>query len=853
MRLSTSVKVASGYLLLILLLIVSVSYIHQQMKQLSLNNGTEQLQSERQHLTHRIVSELYAAEVIGQTLSAGQPQNYWSYRKAMKKAHNTIDSLRTLLKDSVQQLRLDTVRILLQRKESNTRHLLAVMQDNEPEKLYSTEMEQLIRQQDSILGQQHVRKKVITRKHTSFSVEKKKGFFKRLAAVFAPGKGDSTEVRNIIQEEYVDTLTEAYNLVDTVAHLLHGIQNKVYETRQQQTAQINRRIYLVQLAGTQLSTKVNQLLEDIETEEQLATEQKMQKEQLVRRDAARIMAGIAALSVLLAIFFFTLVWRDISRSNHYRNELEKAKQRAEDLLAAREKLMLTITHDIKAPVGSIIGYTELLERLLNEKRARFYLDNMKSSAQHLLRLVTSLLDFYRLDVRKMDVHKVTFNPYELMESIADSFLPLAEKKGIQLTKKLATPLRTTFEGDPFRIRQITENLLSNALKFTKEGNIALGAAYENAQLHLTVSDTGCGMTPDEQKKIFQEFTRLRNAQEQEGFGLGLAITQKLVLLLDGRIEVQSEPGKGSSFHVFIPLGDPVKQEDQTNENKVKAELPPSLRLLLIDDDRIQLSLTKSMLQNLCSPTEHEQPLITCCTSPQEVFDELAQRSYQLVLTDIQMPAMNGFELLQAIRQRTEGSHPQLPVIAITARGDIDEEDFKRQGFAGCLHKPFSLYELYGAIRSVIGSTDMPVTPAPPANPVPPSTETDTHPAESSTTDKTASTPPDALSYDSLLAFSADDEEAAREIITTFITETEHNLERFCQALEEKDMATLCNLAHKMLPTLTMVKATPILPSLKWLEAQRNSTLLTEQAVTEAQKVAEYTRYVIRHTRERFHC
>ena len=835
MRLSTPVKVAFGYLLLTVLLIVSVNYIYRQMKQLTQRNNIEELQNERRHLTHTIVSQLYAAEVVAQTLSAGQLDNYWSYRKAMKETKNSIDSLRSLLNDSIQLLRLDTVQILLTKKERNTRQLLTALQDNEPDKLYRQQVEELIQQQDSILGQQHIHKKVVTKKHTSYTVEKKKGFFKRLAAVFSPGKGDSTEVRNVIQEEYVDTLTEAYNLVDTVAHLLHGIQTKVYETRQQHTEQINKRIYLIQLAGTQLSVKVNQLLEDIEAEEQQATQLKIQKEQRVRKHSATIIAGIAVLSVVLALFFFALIWRDISKSNHYRKELEKAKQKAEDLLVAREKLMLTITHDIKAPVGSIIGYLDLLERLLTEKRACFYLSNMKNSAQHLLSLVTSLLDLHRLDVQKMDIHKVSFNPYELMESIYNCFLPIAEKKQLLLTKKLASPLNTSFMGDPFRIRQITENLLSNALKFTKEGKIELFAAYENAQLHFYVKDTGCGITPDEQKKIFQEFTRLHNAQEQEGFGLGLAITRKLVTLLSGNIRVESCINEGSCFHVFIPLGDPV-QTNAANEERM-IDLPNALRLLLIDDDSIQLNLTKSMLENLYHNSK-EKPVIKCCTTSAELFSELKAHTYHLILTDIQMPEINGFELLQKIRKEVEleGQINAIPVIAITAREDIDENDFKKQGFTGCLHKPFSLYELYEAIHEVLKNSNCQL---PGSN------------ASAFTQVKESNTSSETLCFDDLLAFSADDEEAAKDIIQTFISETENSLKKIELSLEENDMHTLCNVAHKMLPTFTMIKANEILPALKWLEAQRNESKLSARAMEEGGKIEKYTQFVIKYTRKKY--
>ena len=193
---------------------------------------------------------------------------------------------------------------------------------------------------------------------------------------------------------------------------------------------------------------------------------------------------IATAAILLAIVFFVIVWRDITKSNHYRRELEKAKKRAEDLLVSREKLMLTVTHDIKAPVGSIMGYTELLVPHVRENRPKNYLDNIRSSSEHLLSLVGSLLDYHKLEAHKMDLHPVSFNPDELLHTIAQSFLPMAEKKGLELQCETSPETRRTYTGDAFRIRQIVDNLLSNALKFTQQGHILLRAKMHLSLIHI---------------------------------------------------------------------------------------------------------------------------------------------------------------------------------------------------------------------------------------------------------------------------------------------------------------------------------------------------------------------------------
>lgn len=854
---STKLKVAFGYILLTALLFASIGYIFQEMQSLTGTGDDEAILSRRRHFTNRIIGQLYQAEVIGQSLSTGQLGQYRQYKTAMEKANIALDSLRNLLTDSVQMARLDTVSILFMEKERNMRNLLRAIQQGGTDKIYKQHIDELIAEQDSLLSLPHVKRKVITHTNSYVIRKKPKSFIKRLGEVFAPGKGDSTQVNNVIQEEYTDTLTEAYSPADTVVTMLKDIQSRVTDTHQERMEMVNRRTQSLRLSGLKVSQKVNQLLSAIEEEEQALAQNKYMQEEHIRQKSIRTVAGIAIAAVVLAVFFLVLIWRDITRSNHYRRELEKAKRRAEDLLVAREKLMLTITHDIKAPVGSILGYTDLLERITTEERQRFYLDNMQSSANHLLSLVNSLLDYHRLDAHKMDINRVSFNPRQLFDTIYISFKPTATAKKLELNYECGEPLNHVYSGDPFRIRQILENLLSNALKFTKQGSITLCAALENGQLHFSVCDTGCGISTEEQKRIFQEFTRLHNAQGQEGFGLGLAITHKLVLLLGGEIRIDSEPGKGSCFHVYLPLDDAPHiqdagdtyqsastrdgKEDENgmvdshktlNENRVidesgivdlngqktsptsgiTANTEETMRLILIDDDRIQMQLTTAMLER--SGVE-----VTCCEQPEELFNELKESPFDALLTDIQMPAMNGFDLLKAIRTLDIPQAQALPVIAITARSDMDEAYFRSYGFSGCLHKPFTIHELLTTIsqvtsKAISGADNTSVRQTP-------------------------------LNFSALTAFSEDDQEAATEIIRTFISETEKNRIRMEKALEEKDPASITAMAHKLLPLFTMLGAERCIPSLKWLEEKRGTAGMTDEMADKTNFVLKEIQEVIR--------
>ena len=828
---STSFKIVIGYILLVGLLIGAFTYTMQQMNLLTTPTSLRDQLDHRRHITHRIISQLYDAESIGQTLRTGKLNEYYHYLKAMKEVNASIDTLETILTDTLQQARLDTVRTLLQNKQWNMYAVLEAMRNTPTDQIYQEQLDSLIAQQDSLLSTPHIRRKVITH-HNSYTIHhKKKGFFKRLADVFAPGKEDSTQVSNVIQEEYTDTLDEVYSPIDTISSMITGIQHKVFQTRQKETEMLNTRISSLRVIGSGLSQRVNQLLENIEHDEQEAARTKLMQEEEIRKEAAETMAKIAIAAFVLVLVFSIVIARDITRNNHYRRELEKAKSYAENLLVAREKLMLTITHDIKAPAGSIIGYIDLLIRLVNDRRQQFYLSNMKSSAQHLLALVTSLLDYHRLEAGKMDLHPVAFNPHELLTDIYNSFLPLAEKKQLQLDFKEKLPETLTLEGDPFRIRQIVENLLSNALKFTAAGGITLQAEYHGNQFVFSISDTGCGMTASEQERIFKEFTRLSSAQGQEGFGLGLSITRKLVELLLGRIDIESAPGKGSTFKVSMPLPS-ISPKPAPGSKEPAITLPKiHLRIAIIDDDRIQMHLTEAMLHNAAEEVKGFKVEAVCCEQPEELIEQLKNRTFDLVFTDIQMPAMNGFELLHHLRNQDFAQAQSIPVIAITARGDMNEDDFQQKGFAGMLQKPFNQSELKKVVK----------------NALPHLTVSDNIPDTSPVQKEAHETSPHTdqpYNFSPLTAFSEDDPEAAKEILRTFAQETQKNMEKLQTAISNKDMEALCATAHKMLPTFLMIEAQKAIPLLKWLEQQRGTQTYTPEAEQAAETVIAETKQVL---------
>ena len=696
--------------------------------------------------------------------------------------------------DDQQNLRTDSLLTLLHEKDQNTIQMLRVLSEANDSLLSASEIEEIISEQDSVITQQRVQHRVITKRDSLITTPKKKGFFKRLAEVFSPSKQDSAVLVNTSLEVATDTILQPTTSKDS---LQQKIRMATEEKRLQRKKTIRRTSTKYQRMNTQLTARMDSLIKQYEEEMTLRARQDAELQQEARMRSARIIGGIAVGAVLLSAFFLILIMRDISRSNRYRQQLEVANKRAEDLLVAREKLMLAITHDFKAPLGSIMGYTELLSRLTEDERQRFYLDNMKSSSEHLLKLVSDLLDFHRLDLNKAEVNRVTFNPSQLFDEIYVSFEPLTAAKGLALQCHVAPELNGRYISDPLRLRQIVNNLLSNAVKFTQKGEISLTAGYDSSKLTIAIADTGKGMASEDRERIFQEFTRLSGAQGEEGFGLGLSIVKKLVTLLEGTIDVQSTLGKGSCFTVTLPLypvGKSIAESESPESENVditeeSAAIPPMkvIRVLLIDDDKIQLNLTAAMLK------QHGIDAV-CCEQLEQLIEQLRSSVFDVLLTDIQMPAINGFDLVKLLRASNIPQAKTIPVIAVTARSEMDKAALHEHGFAGCLHKPFTVKELLMTVNEGQLSAD-----------------------EAHITEDMATA---GINFSALTAYSEDDPEAASSIIQTFIEETGKNIERMQQALNDKEVDGIAAMAHKLLPLFTMIGADETITPLKWLEACR---------------------------------
>lgn len=812
-------KIVVGYVLIAMIGLVAMIYVWRQTGMLLKPDGSQQELRLRRGLVNQTLYHLYEAETYGQMLVAGYTSYEDRYRRELRLVRGCIDSLRAQADDKSQQMRLDTILRLISTKEQGIKALDRNLRSAGTATLLSENIQRMIPILDSLPQLVIDPDTILLHDTVRMLPKKKRNFFRRFGDLFSPPKNDSqVMVKTRVQ---IDAPSQQMSLGDTIALVLQDLEQRVTSERLALYDKAWQEGLRLQRNNQQINQRIYRLIIDFEEEETAYLWEHMQAREEVRRSSLIILGSVAAGSLLVMLLFVGILWRDVNRSNRYKRQLEEANRHNEALLEAREKLMMTITHDIKAPLGSIMGYIDLLTRLDLGKRGGLYLDHMKGSADHLLELVTDLLDFYKLDSNKVVVNRVSFSPAELFTAVCTGFEPVAAAKGIELRCTLAPELSGQVAGDPSRIRQIAENLLSNAIKFTDRGFVAFDAWLEEDRLLFRVADTGRGINPEERERIYQEFVRLPSAGGVSGVGLGLSIVDRLVKLLGGTIELDSEPGAGSRFLIAVPVGeaeDAVSEKESTFDVQYPGELclgnGRNISCLLVDDDPLQLEMTAALCRELGIETES-------CPYPEYAEKLVQESSFDLVFTDIQMPGMDGFEVLR----RIHAVRAELPVVAVSARSD-DRSAYLERGFADILRKPFTRIELVNVLRRVLPTADVEVA------------------AGDSEGDS-------SHGFDALTAFAREDAAAAREIIRTFISENEKNAQTLTRAVAENDAATLRAIAHKMVPIYTLLGEETLAASLRRLE--RSEGALNEDLREEALGIVERIGEIVRKAKKEYLC
>lgn len=799
-------KFIISFILLTATLCVAVGFIVHTARQVSGVTAVERRVAAQRIATDRLLTALLTADACGEeaTLRYADDSALDRYLLSIDSVDRTLIHFRRVTPDTTQRLRVDTLRALVRDKCIGVTGLIdALRRERNKGESLQRRIDALRSGAAPVSVTAPVAAPVVERGEQVVISRRRRGFFRRLADAFKGSRDDTLNVRTT-QRAAADTTVAAVNVSDTLADILSDVHRTLDRDARRQVSLVSRSSDALRSAGAVITQRINALLGDIGREQARRLQTATAAERLKRTSRAWQMGGLALAAVFAAVGFFVWAWRDMNRANRYRRELEAANARAEALMRRREQLLLTISHDIKAPVNAIIGYLDLL-RPAGDGQADA-LKAIGSSAQHLRRLVGDLLDYHRLEAGDISPDIAPTPLVGLLTDIVSTFRPAAAAKGLRLDFTTALPAGSVIDTDAFRLRQIIDNLLSNAIKYTATGSVSLSlTADSDGHPAVTVADTGCGLTPADCQRVFAPFTRVKGSEGQEGTGLGLSITQRLAELLGGAIGVSSRVGEGSRF--TLTLTAPLRRSAEpsaatpavTGESALPA-VPQSPRVVaLLDDDSVQLQLATAMLRNVL-PEAELHPFHV----PSDLMEWLgASGRPDVILTDFEMPVATGLDVLRHVRQ-LPAPMGRTPVVTMTSHTLLPAAHFLDEGFAAVLFKPFT----QNGLRSLFcRDAVVPAAPPPPAEEAP--------------------SPTVPGKFAPLLAFAAGDADAERAILGQFAADCRTHLSRLDAAVAATDKGELCQIAHKMLPTFTLIDATDgVTDTLRGLERRRGETAWT---------------------------
>ena len=472
--------------------------------------------------------------------------------------------------------------------------------------------------------------------------------------------------------------------------MLHSLNRNVISEQKAQSRRLLEQADSLAARNTELNRELRGLICQIEKKVQSDLQSREAEITAMREKSFMQIGGLMGFVLLLLVISYIIIHHDAKSIKRYKRkttdligQLEQSVQQNKALIASRKKTVHTITHELRTPLTAITGYTELLRKECNNGNNVHFLQSIQQSSDRMRDMLNTLLDFFRLDNGKEQPKMQPCRISTITHTLETEFMPVALNKGLSLTVKNGNDALVLTDKE--RIIQIGNNLLSNAIKFTEEGGVSLTTDYTDGVLIITVEDTGTGMTEEEQQRVFGAFERLSNAAAKDGFGLGLAIVKNIVTMLSGKIRLESEKGKGSRFTVEIPMS----KAEEVPEKEIQTYIHPkerNINVIAIDNDEVLLLMLKEM---------YAQEGIHCdtCTDAAELMKMIRRKEYNLLLTDLNMPGINGFELLELLRSSNVGNSHTIPVVVATASGSCDAKELLEWGFAGCLFKPFSISEL----------------------------------------------------------------------------------------------------------------------------------------------------------------
>ena len=772
-------KVLSSYFVLAVLVVIAAWFIYHEVLMVN-NKDSSASQSKKLLEISSLLAQIYENENLAKSaLLSPKTKKFKSYSNGVAAIQKKIDSLQSSERYFKGNSQLDSISILLTKKYKNISQLRQIKISNETDISFKVGIEELSKMQSS-LGK-------ITIDHLIAAPDKLEPHQRKAIDKLIVILNDNlrNDVKNTANQKTLDSvITQSKSLLNDLRNEAKNERLALYEKERELLA--NDLI---------ISEQLRKLVSQIEYDVYLNSVQTASIQKASEEKAILIIKLAGGIGFLLTIIFSFFILNDFWKSQSYRRQLEVAKRYTESLLSSREQLIKMVSHDLKTPLSTIKGYSELLgNNTYSDKEKNIFITRVKNAVAFITTLADDLMDYLKLDTGKISILKKPFALIKLVEETTWSIHEVYKHKPISFSMVVPESYRTAyFMGDAIRIQQIISNLLSNAFKFTDSGKISVILKIDDKTdnrclISVTVSDTGIGIPKDQQHLLFQEFSRI--AVSRKGNGLGLTISKKLANAMNGEINFTSTEGVGSTFSFNLPLNKIAVEAATDFSTKKLNGIKHNPVAIIVDDHHEIRDIFKALLKPWNIKTVD-------FSSPKDALKLLHTMDYDIVFTDLQIPGMNGYEFARILRKTDQLT----PIIAMSGAINNNFSEHIPSPFSGALKKPFQLDKITACL--------------------------DTHlklkPSHKKITAK-------KYNLSELNLFLQNDKQLIQEVLETFFMNTSKNLVLLKKAAAKNDIKTIKDLAHKMQSMFSQIEVNEAIVYLDKLQNNRSTQEETKIAI-----------------------
>lgn len=773
----TALKVLFSYVALLALVITVGWFLYSE--NVVYNKLEDKIAFEKTKILRvsKLFSNVYKTESLARkTIQTNSEEDFKSYLVETDSLKSRIDTLKQIVTTQYQKTLLDSVTYYLSEKTKNIQQLKTIKNKADDEVSVNTAIDEITKMEFKL---RKLELQDFTKNPNQLGSYQKNVLQKYVDYLNQNIPDDST---NTLSKQASDSI------LANSKKLLSSVKMRAEKKKESLNFQENK-LLKNEIA---ISEQLRKVLRIIEREIIINSIKNNSLKEKSLKKVNEIVTASAIIGLVLTLFFSILIVSDYSKSQLYKKQLEIANFKTKNLLKSREQLISTVSHDLKTPLSTIVGYSELLGNSDVNTKQSYFIKNIKNSSEYITQLVQDLLDFSQIEAGKISIEKVPFLLPEIIDEVAKSIQTVYKQKNIDLIINVDEKLNSRIVGDPFRLKQILSNIIGNAYKFTEEGFIKISAYISDENFFtITIEDTGIGIEKSNQKLVFEEFAQANEGIEKKygGTGLGLSICQKIISILGGNLQLESTFGKGSTFEIQLPLlFDTSQNSISETKNTISGDIKKQT-FIVLDDDINLLNLTSGVLRQ-------EGHNVLSFNSAIKALEAIKNTSFDFVITDIQMPEMDGFAFLEKLKKSVNANYKNQPVIALTGRTDLDFSVYSKAGFTTVIKKPYSPKVLLETIRHILENDELP--------------DTEIIENEENTSSQ-------LYSLKTLNEFLGNDNEALKEVIKSFIESSAENLAFLKNAITEENRDEIKSIAHRIAPMFKQIEAREIGDILKKLE------------------------------------